>query len=140
MARQLQRTNFIGSPKAIVQFRVGSRKRPVPVLDATRAEDTKEVVTDGNPTYLRLIPGEKHSRGNHGKELAERVWTTTQTVENAFSLFKRAIVGNYHKLSPWHLDRYMREFCWRYNRRRMQASIFEIFLMGLPPLPPVRRS
>src|SRR5215469_3374400 len=44
-----------------------------PVLDAKLAEDTKEVVTDGNPTYLRLIPGEKHSRGNHGKELADRV-------------------------------------------------------------------
>ena len=78
------------------------------------------------------------SRGNHGKELADRVWTTTQTVENAFSLFKRAIVGNYHKLSPWHLDRYMREFCWRYNRRRMQASIFEMALTSMvtrSPLP-----
>ena len=109
-----------------------------PVLDAKLAEDTKEVVTDGNPTYKRLIPGEKHSRGNHGKELAERVWTTAQTVENAFSLFKRAIVGNYHKLSPWHLDRYMREFCWRYNRRRMQNSIFEMALASMvsrTPLP-----
>jgi transposase-like protein len=109
-----------------------------PVLDAKLAEDTKEVVTDGNPTYLRLIPEQKHSRGNHGKELADRVWTTTQTVENAFSLFKRAIVGNYHKLSPWHLDRYMREFCWRYNRRRMQASIFEMALTSMvtrSPLP-----
>src|SRR5215510_1228585 len=72
-----------------------------PVLDAKLAADTKEVVTDGNPTYLQLIPEQKHSRGNHGKELADRVWTTTQTVENAFSLFKRAIVGNYHKIRPW---------------------------------------
>jgi len=109
-----------------------------PILDAKLAENTKEVVTDGNPSYKGLIPREKHSRGNHGKELRERVWTTTQTVENAFSLFKRAIVGNFHKLSPWHLDRYMREFCWRYNRRRMQASIFDLALesmVGRTPLP-----
>jgi transposase-like protein len=109
-----------------------------PVLDAKLAENTKEVVTDGNPCYKGLIPREKHSRGNHAKELRERVWTTTQTVENAFSLFKRAIVGNYHKLSPWHLDRYMREFCWRYNRRRMQASIFDLALASMvdrTPLP-----
>ena len=107
-----------------------------PVLDAKLAEDTKEVVTDGNPAYKRLIPKEKHVRGNHGKELAERVWTTTQTVENAFSLFKRAIVGNYHKLSPWHLDRSMREFCWRYNRRCMQTSIFDLASMiSRAPLP-----
>jgi hypothetical protein len=83
-----------------------------PVLDAKLPEDTKEVVTDGNSTYSRLIPKENHSEGNHGKQLAERVWTTTQTVENAFSLFKRAIVGNYHKLSLWHLDLYLREFRW----------------------------
>ena len=109
-----------------------------PVLDAKLAENTKEVVTDGNPSYKGLIPREKHSRGNHAKELRERVWTTTQTVENAFSLFKRAIVGNYHKLSPWHLDRYMREFCWRYNRRRMQAAIFDMALTSMvsrTPLP-----
>jgi ISXO2-like transposase domain len=60
------------------------------------------------------------------------------TVENAISLSKRAIVGNHHKLSPWHLDRYMREFCWRYNRRRLQASIFDMALASMlnrVPLP-----
>lgn len=109
-----------------------------PALDAKLAQDTKEVVTEGNPTYVRLIPHEKHAKGNHGKELAERVWTTTQTVKNAFSLFKRAIVSSYHKLSPWHLGRYMREFCWRYNRRSMQASIFDLALASMAsrtPLP-----
>src|SRR5215831_18521368 len=35
-----------------------------PVLDAKLAEDTKEVVTDGNPTYLHLIPQQKHSVRN----------------------------------------------------------------------------
>jgi transposase-like protein len=109
-----------------------------PVLDAKLADDTREVVTDGNPTYKRLIDEQKLSQGNHGRELKERDWTTTQTVENAFSLFKRAIVGNYHKLSPWHLDRYLREFCWRYNRRRLQASIFDMALTSMlnrVPLP-----
>lgn len=40
-----------------------------PVLDAKLAENTTEVVTDGNPSYKGLIPREKHSRGNHSKEL-----------------------------------------------------------------------
>ena len=46
--------------------------------------------------------------------------------------------GHSNKLSPWHLDRYMREFCWRYNRRRMQTSIFEMALASMvsrSPLP-----
>jgi len=66
------------------------------VPDAKLAMDTKEVVTDGNPIYKGLLASQKHAPGNHGQELAERVWITTQTIENAFSLFKRAIVGNYH--------------------------------------------
>ena len=36
------------------------------------------------------------------------------------------------------LDRYMRKYCWRYNRRRMQASIFEMALASMvsrTPLP-----
>ena len=99
--------------------------------------DNKTMVI-GLAERTRLIPREKHARGNHVKELAERVWTTTQAAENALSLFKRAIVGNYHKLSPWHQDRYMREFCWRYNRRSIQASIFAMALASMvsrTPLP-----
>ena len=33
-----------------------------PVLDAKLAVDTKEVVTDGNPTYKRLIAEQKLSK------------------------------------------------------------------------------
>ena len=85
-----QRNGRLASLESMSNRRFESIK---PVLDAKLAEDTKEVVTDGNPAYKRLVPKEKHSRGNHGKELAEWGPTTTQTVENAFSLFKRAIVG-----------------------------------------------
>jgi hypothetical protein len=43
-----------------------------------------------------------------------------QTVEGAFSLFKRRLVGSYHDLSEDHLDRYVGDFCWRFNRRGVQ--------------------
>jgi hypothetical protein len=48
------------------------------------------------------------------------------------------IVGNYPWLSPWHLTRYMQEFCWRYNRRGMQPWIFGMTLNNMicrKPLP-----
>jgi hypothetical protein len=78
------------------------------------------------------------TRANHKEELKDKNWTSTQTVENAFSLFKRGIVGNYHQLSREHLDRYLGEFCWRYNRRKMQPWLFEMTLTNLvnkKPLP-----
>jgi hypothetical protein len=34
----------------------------------------------------------------------------TNTVESAFSLLKRGIVGNFHKVSIKHLQRYLNEF------------------------------
>ena len=85
-----------------------------------------------------MLPKDKHVVGVHVDELEDRGWTSTQTVENAFSLFKRGIVGNYHKLSKDHLDKYLGEFCWRYNRRKMQPWLFDMTLTNLvnkKPLP-----
>jgi transposase-like protein len=93
--------------------------------------ETEKVVTDGKTLYKGVIPRAKHERGNHKEELKDKNWTNTYTVESAFSLFKRGIVGNYHRLSAEHLDRYLGEFCWRYNRRRMQPWMFDMVLTNL---------
>ena len=42
----------------------------------------------------------------------------TNTVEGAFGLFKRGIVGSFHQVSHKHLDRYLDEFEFRYNNRK----------------------
>jgi hypothetical protein len=47
-----------------------------------------------------------------------------KTIEGAFSLFKRGVIGSYHHLGKDHLDSYLQEFCWRYNRRKMQGQMF----------------
>ena len=98
--------------------------------------ETPKVVTDGNQLYRGVVPKEKHEQGNHAEELKDknRV-TSTYTVESAFSLFKRGIVGSYHRLSAEHLNRYLGEFCWRYNRRRMQPWIFQMVLENMSRLP-----
>jgi len=109
-----------------------------PVLDAKLSTDTKQVVTDSLSTYQFVLPKDKHKETVHKEELRDRGWTSTQTVENAFSLFKRGIVGNYHQLSKEHLDRYLGEFCWRYNRRGLQPWLFDMALTNLTqkkPLP-----
>ncbi len=41
----------------------------------------------------------------------------TNTVENAWSLFKRSVIGSYHKISVKHLDSYLDELEWRFNNR-----------------------
>jgi hypothetical protein len=109
-----------------------------PVIAEHLDRKTDKVVTDGDLKYRSMFPADRHVRGNHKHELYDKNWTQTQTVENAFSLFKRGIIGNYHQLSAEHLDRYLNEFCWRYNRRGMQPWLFDMALSNMlksKPLP-----
>ena len=100
-----------------------------PVLDAKLHPDTEKVVTDSHATYYQTIPQDKHERHSHKDELRDNdvIWST-RTIETAFSLFKRGLVGSYHKMSRDHMDAYLQEFCWRFNRRHMQPWMFDILL------------
>lgn len=42
----------------------------------------------------------------------------TNTVESAFSLLKRGIIGTWHKISAKHLQAYLEEMSFRFNRRK----------------------
>lgn len=109
-----------------------------PAIAANVDPDTTKYVTDGLSTYEFVLPRNKHEAGNHSEELKDKNSTSTQAIETAFSLFKRGIVGQYHWLSPWHLARYMGEFCWRFNRRGLQPWIFGMTLNNMvcrKPLP-----
>jgi len=107
-----------------------------PVLDASVSPNASAIHTDGALRYVNMIPKGKHVRGNHAKELKTGP-VSNPTIEGAFSLFKRGVVGSYHKLGVEHMDAYLGEFCWRYNRRKEQAGMFDMALgnMGRKPLP-----
>ncbi len=42
----------------------------------------------------------------------------TNTVESAFSLLKRGIIGTWHKISAKHLQAYLDEMCFRFDNRK----------------------
>jgi transposase-like protein len=102
-----------------------------PILDAKLSPDTKEVVTDSASVYTSLIPANKHTEVSHKDELEQFGELSTKTIEGAFSLFKRGVIGSYHHLSKDHLDSYLQEFCWRFNRRNMQPIMFGAMLREL---------
>jgi hypothetical protein len=63
----------------------------------------------------------RHYRVNHSaKEFArteDGIRVHVNTAEGYFGLFKRAIFGIHHQVSPKHLHRYVHEHNFRYNRR-----------------------
>jgi hypothetical protein len=42
----------------------------------------------------------------------------TNTVESAFSLLKRGIIGTWHRVSAKHLQAYLNEMCFRFDNRK----------------------
>ena len=47
------------------------------------------------------------------------------------SPFRRGISGVFHKVSLKHLERYLREFSYRFNRRDEQEQMFDGMLKNL---------
>ncbi|MEN6369987.1 MAG: IS1595 family transposase [Thermotogota bacterium] len=52
----------------------------------------------------------------------------TNYVENAWSLFKRGLVGMYHHVGAKYLQEYLDEFAFRYSHRREKGRLFDIVL------------
>jgi len=77
-------------------------------------------MTDDLPAYQKAVGGHKHETVNHSAKEYVRLGTDihTNTVENAFSLLKRGIIGSWHKISAKHLPAYLAEMEFRFNRRK----------------------
>jgi len=52
------------------------------------------------------------------------------TIENAWSLFKRGLVGMYHHVSAKYLQDYLDEFAFRYSHRREKHRMMDLVLAG----------
>jgi hypothetical protein len=66
----------------------------------------------------REFAGGHDSVKHRDKEFA-RGDVTTNTIEGVFSLIKRGIYGTFHSVSKKHLHRYLAEFDFRYNTRKI---------------------
>ena len=90
------------------------------IVNANIGGHVEVVLTDESMIYpyvLKQFPIEKHHTINHSKEYAHGD-VHTNTVESAFSLLKRGIVGTWHKVSAKHLPAYLDEMCFRFNNRK----------------------
>ena len=58
----------------------------------------------------------------------------TNSIEGAFGLFKRGIIGSFHQVSHKHLDRYLDEFEFRYNNRKnpylLRDTLWQLIMSG----------
>ena len=76
------------------------------------------IATDEHRGYSGLAPDFNHGRCSHriGKYVVGAIHTNT--IEGFWSIFKRGIVGSFHKVSRKYLPLYIAEFQFRYNNRK----------------------
>ena len=101
-------------------------------IDSARAADIHPIVLNNISREARLMTDEAKMYRKIGREFADHGTTTharmefvnpkdrtihTNTVEGAFSIFKRGMRGVYQHCGEHHLHRYLAEYEFRYNTR-----------------------
>jgi transposase-like protein len=115
-----------GGPVRLVQTADNKSDTVYQVIADHVSKDAEAIMTDESPIYnfeTTQFHNVRHERIKHKAKIYVRGDVHTNTVESAFSLFKRGLTGAFHKVSLKHLQRYLNEFSYRFNNRK-DANLF----------------
>ena len=84
----------------------------------TVSQDVSLIATDEHSGYRLLGADMNHRVVRHGQGEYVVGTTHTNSIESFWSLFKRGIMGSYHKVSKDYLPLYVNEFAWHFNNRK----------------------
>lgn len=107
-----------------------------PVLKRT-IDAGSTLITDGFGAYHGLDSHfNDHQVINHAQDEFVRGEYHVNTLEGFWSLLKRGIIGQYHRITPNHLQSYINEFSFRYTNRS-DSNLFDTVLIRAVNLAPV---
>ena len=106
------------------------RKTLFPIIEE-KVRKGSTVITDDLNVYDTLYENYEHKTVPHGRHIYAVNGYHTNSIEGFWSQIKRGIKGIYHLASPKHLQKYCKEFVFRYNtRKQTDADRFNDFLGG----------
>jgi transposase-like protein len=122
----------------------GGRMRAMPMPEATmeavqaaiyaNVEIGSAIHTDEAVVYSEMDGlFYRHDAINHRRREYRRDGVTTNSIESAFAVMKRGILGVYHHVTPKHLGRYVDEFAFRLNDgnvKRPTMQRLDSFIIG----------
>ena len=84
----------------------------------TVRDEAQAIYTDELKSYLGIEDhNTRHETVNHSQEEWVVGDVHTNSIEGVWALFKRSLMGTFHKMSKKHMDRYIEELEWRFNNR-----------------------
>jgi len=85
-------------------------------------DDVEVLFTDDYKSYrsaaAHLRKDGRHKTIRHSLRIYVKGDIHTNTIESAFSLLKRGVMGSWHRVSAKHLQSYCNEMCFRFNNRK----------------------
>ncbi len=92
----------------------------IPDIVRANVDNESVLMTDTANTYVTVGKEYAHHEtvDHTRKEYTKDKVYYTNTIEGAFSLFDRMVIGIYHYVSPKHMQMYADEFSFRYNSRK----------------------
>lgn len=84
----------------------------------SKQENNNVIMTDEFRSYNPLAKNDFiHLRVDHTKAFSDNNGTHTNNIESFWATLKRGVYGIYHHISVEYMQRYVDEFCFRYNNR-----------------------
>jgi transposase-like protein/IS1 family transposase len=129
-----KKTPIIGavSRKGNVVARVLDRMTSQAMIDFVKEAVSNKVsllATDSWPGYSDYLSKFPHEMVDHKRHQYVIGAVHTNTIEGFWSIFKRGVVGTFHKMSAKYMPLYVAEFQFRYNNR-MNPDMFGTAIHG----------
>lgn len=134
-ARNSNKTTVLGivERSSNVRLQVVKSGDFTPDLVRANLDNGSVIMTDTANTFVTVgSEYAHHGTVDHGKKEYGRGVYYTNTMEGAFSQLDRMVIGTYHWMSPKHMQKYLNEFCFRYNSRNAtDCSRFTLMLSNM---------
>ncbi|MGB7099494.1 MAG: IS1595 family transposase [Xanthobacteraceae bacterium] len=118
-----------GNVIARVLGRVGTGDSVLTFITEAVSDKGSLLATDAWPGYKGIPTAYPHGSVDHHRHQYVVGAVHTNTIEGFWSIFKRGVVGTFHKVSAKYLPLYVAEFQFRYNNRA-NADIFGAVIGG----------
>ena len=120
---------MISDGLAYAQIVPNAEKETLQPIIKDKVKKGSTIITDGWSGYNGLSEEYTHKVIPHNKHIYTVDGYHTNSIEGFWSHIKRGIKGIYHLASPKHLQKYCKEFVFRYNtRKQTDADRFNDFL------------
>ena len=106
----------------------GLKSRDIKRVIAQNLGAVEEIYSDAARRLFFLAEFGRHETVAHVYKEYVVDEAHVNTIENAWSLFKRGLTGMYHHVSAKYLQDYLDEFAFRYSHRKEKGAMFDLVL------------